>query len=55
MEQNVLLLYMSLYNLKFESGKKPRPQTNETAVTALYKDIRNSAGGFPGRRTLVLP
>ena len=38
MEQNVLLLYMSLYNLKFESGKKPRPQTNETAVTALYKD-----------------
>ncbi len=33
--QNVLLLYMSLYKLKFEPEKKPRPQTNETAVTAL--------------------
>ena len=29
---------MSLYKLKFEPEKKPRPQTNETAVTALYKD-----------------
>ena len=35
--QNVLLLYMSLYKLKFEPEKKPRPQTNETAVTALDK------------------
>ena len=42
--QNVLLLYMSLYKLKFEPEKKPRPQTNETAVTALYKDKHSRPG-----------
>lgn len=44
MNQNVLLLYMSLYKLKFEPEKKPRPQTNETAVAALYKDKHSRPG-----------
>lgn len=44
MGQNVLLLYMSLYNMKYESGKTPRPQTNETAVTALRKDKDSRPG-----------